>query len=147
MQILRWSLGRANFESLPTREVENTINAMFLEEGQVSRISDLHLRSRKGMLNCNMRANNGEIGRVDDFLLDTKTWKTKYLVINTQNWLEDVGYTLISPAWIEKIKWNDKLIYLDFCKELVAESPRYNPEVPLELEYERKLFRHYGRRD
>ena len=34
-----------------------------------------------------IQASDGEIGHVEDFIIDDETWAIRYLVIDTQNWL------------------------------------------------------------
>jgi len=47
---------------------------------------DPHLRSTHDVTNHRIQATDGEIGHVEDFLIDDKTWAIRYLIINTRNW-------------------------------------------------------------
>jgi len=47
---------------------------------------DLHLRSTQDVSGHHIQAADGEIGHVEDFIIDDKTWAIRYLVIDTQNW-------------------------------------------------------------
>jgi len=47
---------------------------------------DRHLRSTKEVTGYQFGALDGEIGHVDDFIVDDETWAIRYLVVATKNW-------------------------------------------------------------
>ena len=47
---------------------------------------DRHLRSTTEVTGYDLRARDGEIGHVDDFILDVETWSIRYVVVATKNW-------------------------------------------------------------
>ena len=49
-----------------------------------------------------IHAIDGEIGHVDDFLLDEQGWSVRYLVVDTSNWIGGRS-VLISPSVVETI--------------------------------------------
>ncbi|MFC1494211.1 PRC-barrel domain-containing protein [Thermodesulfobacteriota bacterium] len=48
---------------------------------------DPYLRSTHDVSGHHIQASDGEIGHVDDFIIDDETWAIRYLIIDTQNWL------------------------------------------------------------
>jgi sporulation protein YlmC with PRC-barrel domain len=44
------------------------------------------LRSTQAVSGYNIYATDGEIGHVEDFIIDDRTWTIRYLIINTSNW-------------------------------------------------------------
>ena len=36
---------------------------------------------------CHIVATDGEIGHIDDFLVDERDWTVRYLVVDTSNWI------------------------------------------------------------
>lgn len=144
-KILEWPLSHMNLKSLNQDEMEVLVNNMPPDAQQIERKTDPHLRSRNEVLGYNIRAHNGEIGHVDDFILETETWKIRYLVVDTRNWLPGGKNVLISPAWIERIKWNNNMVYIDLRKEVIENSPSYDPDTTLNDHFELKLFKYYGR--
>jgi sporulation protein YlmC with PRC-barrel domain len=46
--------------------------------------------------------NSGEIGHVEDFIIDDKTWAIRYLIVNTSIWSSGKK-VLASPRWIERV--------------------------------------------
>ena len=39
------------------------------------------------ILGFHVHATDGDIGHVDDFLLEESSWQIRYLVVDTSNWL------------------------------------------------------------
>jgi len=104
---------------------------------------DPHLRSAKDVIGYEVVATDGEIGHIDDFLIDDETAKVRYAVIDTRNWLPGKK-VLIAPEWIQEVKWSDSKVFVDLPREAVKNSPEYNPATPVNREYESRLFAHYG---
>jgi PRC-barrel domain protein len=69
-----------------------------------------HLCSTKEVTGDHIQASDGEIGHVDDFLIDEATWHVDYLVVDTSNWIGGKR-VLISPMSLTDIDWpNSKLL-------------------------------------
>jgi hypothetical protein len=91
-----------------------------------------------------IHARDGDIGHVADFLLDAATWMIRYMVVDPRNWLP--GRTvLVSPQWIDDISWSENMVRLDLLKQQIREAPEYDPDTPIERDYEAALFEHYRR--
>ena len=67
-------------------------------------------------------ATDGEIGHVDDFLFEEKTWVLRYLVVDTSNWIGGRS-VLISPTAVEEIDSIDRRIRVGLTREQIAKSP------------------------
>jgi sporulation protein YlmC with PRC-barrel domain len=89
-----------------------------------------------------IHATDGEIGHVEDFIIDDETWTIRYLVVNTRNWWPGKK-VLISPAWIERVSWNDLEVYVNLTREAIAVAPEYKVEAQLDRGYENSLYKHY----
>lgn len=110
-------------------------------EGDVAR-GDTNLRSADEIIGYHIRAEDGEIGHAEDFLVDDVTWHIRYLVIDTKNWLPGKK-VLVSPEWIDAIEWPDKKIRIASAREAVKNSPEYDPSVTVSREYEDRLYEYY----
>ena len=104
---------------------------------------DPHLRSAKEVTGYRVEATDGEIGHIDDFLIDDETAKVRYAVVDTKNWMPG-KHVVISPRWIREVKWSEAKVFVTLTREAVRSSPEYNPVTPLNREYESRLFEHYG---
>ena len=106
-------------------------------ESEVSGLAD----SRQ-ILGTHLHATDGEIGHVDDFLLDFDDWRIRYLLVDTDNfWIGK--RVLVAPEWIESFDWPDHMLHVQLDRESIRTSPDYDPDGPLTREDELALFRHY----
>jgi hypothetical protein len=105
---------------------------------------DSHLRSTKVVLNYHVEAADGEIGHVEDFIMDDRTWTIRYLVVNTRDWWPGER-VLVPPRWIDQLSWAESRVYVGVDRASIKSAPRYEPSSLITREYERKLYGHYGR--
>lgn len=118
--------------------------ALKAEQERAHAQGDDHLRRTKEVLGYHIRATDGEIGHVDDFLIEDDSWAIRYLVVNTSNWW--FGNTvLVSPAWITSIDWADKQIAVDLTRDAVKQSPRFDPADHIDRQWEADYYAHFGR--
>ena len=105
---------------------------------------DPHLRSVEEVCGYSIQVRDGKIGQVEDFVMDDHSWKLHYLIVNTGNWLPGKK-VLISPDWIKAVNWPDQTVDLDMTQEGVKNSPEFDPSLPINREYEARLYDYYGR--
>ena len=105
---------------------------------------DPHLRSAEEVMGYHIAAQDGEIGHVEDFILDDETWTLRYLVVDTRNWLPG-RKVLISPTWAREFDWAAEKAFIDLTQEEVKNSPVYEPRAPVNRDYEARLYDYYGR--
>jgi len=103
---------------------------------------DPHLRSTAEVIGYHVHATDGDIGHIQDFLIDSASWGFRYLIVDTSNWW--VGqHVLISPYAVKGVDWSDRHVRLDMAKERVKSSPSWNSTQAVNGEYERRLHAHY----
>jgi hypothetical protein len=108
------------------------------------REGDPHLRSTAEVMGYYIEARDGEIGHVEDFLVDDEAWAIRYMVVDTSNWW--VGKkVLVAPDWITEIRWQDSHVHVDLTREAIKAGPVYDPTTPIDRAYEERLHRSYGR--
>ena len=107
--------------------------------------NDPHLRSIKEVTGYHIQAMDDDMGHVEDFIVNDKSWTIHYVVVDTRNWLPGGRKVLISPAWIESIDWPQSRMKVDLSTEQIKESPEYDPHAPVNKEYEARLYDFYGR--
>ncbi|MBD3257779.1 PRC-barrel domain containing protein [candidate division GN15 bacterium] len=107
-------------------------------------LSDPFLRSVKEVTGYNIEAEDDGIGHVDDFLFDDEQWVVRYMVVDTRNWLP--GRKVMIPlSWIKEISFADRNVAVDVTREAVKNSPKFDPNLPVNREQEQVLFDYYGR--
>jgi sporulation protein YlmC with PRC-barrel domain len=67
---------------------------------------DPHLQNATAVLGYAIQAEDGEIGRVRDVLVDDKAWAIRYLVVDTQQWWSGKK-VLVSPEWLTHVTWDE----------------------------------------
>ncbi len=114
------------------------------EASHRDRTEDPHLRSTKEVTGCSIRAQDGEIGHVGDFVIDDDTWTIRYLIVDTQNWWPGKK-VLIPTQWIERISWEESRVFIHMTREALRQSPEYTDQTLITRDHEIKLHRHYDR--
>jgi uncharacterized protein YrrD len=104
---------------------------------------DPNLRSARDVIGYHVAATDGGIGHIDDFLLDDEQAKIRYAVVDTRNWLPGRS-VLIAPQWIREVRWAESKVLVSVTREAVRHSPEYNPLIPIDKEYEDRIYKHYG---
>lgn len=105
---------------------------------------DAHLRSCTAMTGYHIQATDGEIGHVEDFLLDDDTWAIRYIVVDTSNWW--FGHkVLVAPQWIQSVSWLDRKVSVDVTRQAGKDAPPYDSVGHLDRQREMGIHEHYGR--
>lgn len=106
---------------------------------------DPHLRSTKEMSGYHIQASDGDIGHIEDFIIEDDSWTIRYFIINTNNWWSG-KQVLISPQWIERISWDESTVFVGLSREIIRQSPEFTDESELNRDYEIGLHRLYDRK-
>ncbi len=91
---------------------------------------DTHLRSTHEVLGYHIQARDGEIGHIADFLVDDRTWRIDYLVVDTSNWMPG-RHVVISPSSVKQVDWATKRVNVDLKRETIKNSPEFDPETTI----------------
>jgi hypothetical protein len=116
-----------------------TEDKTYKEEG------DQHLRSIREVTGYRIKARDGEIGHVEDFVVDDESWIMRYLVVDTRNWLPGGKKVLLSPGWAERIDWGREEVSVDLKRGTVEQGPEYHPADAVNREVDTRLYDYYGR--
>jgi PRC-barrel domain protein len=113
-------------------------------ESSFQRTADENLRSSKVVGHYHIMAVDGEIGHIEDFIVDDETWSLRYAVADTRNWRS--GKKVLLPTdWILWVSWAESNAYVSLTKQLIATAPEYDSQKPLTREFETELYNHYKR--
>jgi uncharacterized protein YrrD len=69
------------------------------EDTGADKTGDSHLAALSALIGYTVESEEGEIGHVDDLLIDDRTWAIRYLVVNAEKWCPD-KHVWISPEWV-----------------------------------------------
>lgn len=85
---------------------------------------DSHLRSTQEVTGYTIQAVDGEIGHVEDFLVDDSSWAISFLVVTTGHWWSGRDVT-IPPESILRISREETKVFVNLTRDNVQEEPDY----------------------
>lgn len=104
---------------------------------------DPNLRSAKEITGYYVRATDGDIGHVEEFLIEDGSWAIRYIVVDTKNWWPGKK-VLVSPRWFRDVSWGEQQVNVGLARAEVGRSPEYDASAAVDRAYEERLHRHYG---
>lgn len=110
---------------------------------------DPNLRSVNAVNGYRIEATDGNVGHIADFIVEAdagedKPWVIRYLIIDTRNWLPG-RHVILPPVWAKGIHWNSRTVDIDLKREIIRNSPEYDPHTPINRRYEEMFYDFYGR--
>lgn len=94
------------------------------ESSTASKDVDAHLRSTQAVTGYHLRATDGIIGHVSDFMMDGETWAIPQLVIKTGHRLSGQQVRLQSDK-VLRISYEESTVFVSMTKEEVEQSPAH----------------------
>lgn len=113
--------------AIPQAEQEVSLNRLARLKSR-QRDNELSLRSTEEVTGYHIEAINGDIGHVEDFLVDDDNWRIRYMVVDTRNWLPGGKKVLIAPHWIEDVAWESSRVKVELSREVIENSPGFDYE-------------------
>jgi hypothetical protein len=113
------------------------------------------LFAASGLIGRPVAARDGRIGAVKDFLFDDRSWRMRWMVVDTGHWLP-ARKVLIHPSAVAPIHLPPRpaLPMLSFGEQMavavnltarqVEASPDASEDEPVTAQLEQRLFEHYG---
>jgi hypothetical protein len=92
-------------------------------EQRVESAADSHVRSWREVNGYHISASDGEIGHVDDALIDDVNWLIRFIVIDTSNWIGGTS-VLVPRRALGQVDWANGTLAVNLSREQVRHSPR-----------------------
>ena len=118
--------------------------AKWKQSAHRKQIPERHLRSMQDVSGHAIQGIDGEIGHVEDFLIDDETWAIRYLIVATRNWWPGKK-VLVSPKWIQRVSWGESKVFVNLLRENIKKSPEYTDDALITREFEADLHGHHKR--
>lgn len=80
--------------------------------------NDLHLRSTQLVAGYQIKATDGSVGHIWDFLINDANWEIEYLIIDTHN-LIGGKKVLLKVDHVTEIQWEDEIVVVDMNIHLI----------------------------
>ncbi len=88
---------------------------------------DLHLRSVKEVDGYKIVARDGELGHVEDFVVDGDRWLLTHVIVDTRNWLP--GRKVVLPVkTILAVDWAAREVEINLTRSEIEDAPEYDEE-------------------
>ena len=81
-----------------------------------------HIRSSAEVVGYRIRADDGELGHVEDFLVDDESWAIAGVVVDTCNWLPGKK-VVVPPAAIAAVDWHKREVMISRQRRALPVSP------------------------
>lgn len=83
----------------------------------------------------NVRAIDGELGKVKDIYFDDESWIVRYLIVDTLKWLPG-RKVLVSPLAMDDIDDAHELVHIRETKDSIKESPKVSEAETVSKKHE-----------
>jgi sporulation protein YlmC with PRC-barrel domain len=88
--------------------------------------NEILFRKVEDVVHCHVQAMDGELGTVEDIVLDDETWSIRYMIVDARKRL--LGKKVwLPPSWAKKINWKENTVFLDRSRETIKNNPEYRP--------------------
>lgn len=102
-----------------------------------------HLLSAGELTGYHVEAMDGNLGRLEDYLVEEGDWSVRYLLVGARKWLP--GRRMAAPAdWIHMVSWRHRLVTLRHFREEIRKAPGFAGPGSLSEEYSRALESHFS---
>lgn len=81
-----------------------------------------HVRSVRELVGCKIHATDGDIGRVEDFVIDDDSWAVAGMLVDTGSWLPGKK-VLVAPSAIEDVDWANREVSIRVPRAELKEMP------------------------
>src|SRR5208337_5403123 len=124
---------------------------------RLARSDRTELFAVSGLRGCPVKAGDGHVGSVKDFLFDDRSWKVRWMVVDTVHWLPG-RQALVHPSAIAPLDLalpakrvlpmmttGDTLVVsVRLTKEQIEASPDARQDEPVTKQMETDVYDHYG---
>lgn len=139
-------LAYGSLAPVPSMPVIRPMQAAVLDNQPLSQAEhgDPHVRSTREVIGYAIHASDGDLGHVEDFLVDDETWTLRYVVVDTKNWWPGKK-VLVSVALIAEIRWPDASVQVNLPRDTIKHAPSFDSGTPLSRTDEARLHAYYQR--
>lgn len=114
--------------------------------GEQEPAPDPNLRSTSEVTGYHIHAMDGEIGHVQDFIVQDSDWGIRYLLVDTRNWLPG-RRVLVSPMWVTDVNWAEEQVYANLPRETIRESPAFDAARLASAQYQQQIEDYFHNQD
>jgi len=96
------------------------------------------------MTGSHLHANDGEIGRLQGFVVDDRSWSIRFIIVNSTNWW--LGHhVLVSPEWIQYPSWSRSSVTVNLDRQTIEDARAYDADAAVGRDAGANIYSHYNR--
>lgn len=103
-----------------------------------------NLRSMCEVMGYTISAADGEIGHVEDFLMNPDDRTIPFFIVDTKDWLPGKK-VILGTNRIDRVSWRDNAVSTYLAREVIEQAPEFDPAQPVNPRLELRLYDYYGR--
>lgn len=104
------------------------------------------LRSLRELQDYHVKTLDGELGHLEDLLMDDGNWSIPFLVVDTHNWIPWSRKVLLRIAWVDSFSYTEREVHVLLTTDMVKASPTYDSSMPVNEVYEKHYYDMKGRK-
>jgi uncharacterized protein YrrD len=104
---------------------------------------DPNLQLAKDVIGYRVRARNGDVGRIRDFIINPATWIVVCVVASTRVWFPSKKI-LVPVPWVDDFDCQQRRVGMDLNGAVLHRAPRFDPNVCLTMERINALLPYYA---
>ena len=116
-----WGMGALPIAD-PMIDARRAASLVDLQNDLGTDAADSHLRSCAEVTGYHIRAEDGDIGHVEDFAIEADSWRIRALLIDTRNWLPG-KHVQVDPRVIGSVDWAQRTVAVALTREAIQQSP------------------------
>lgn len=101
-----------------------------------------HLRSMQELSGYSVFTTDGEVGNVEDFIIEDTLWGVHHIVVALKQ--PGLGSILLSPESIRSVSWPGKAVWVNLSQKELQKMLHFDAEAPVN-EDEHGLYDYHGR--
>lgn len=102
------------------------------------------LHNANSLKGCQIRASDGELGELEDFCFDDRTWEIRYAVVRTGSWLNSRKVLISATLLKREPDWRARVLPVALTREQVRNSPDIDTDRTVTRLHEIELHTHYA---
>jgi hypothetical protein len=107
---------------------------------------DTHLRSFNEVKGYHLECSDKKRGKIDDFIIDVENWQVVYVIADIGHWYTRSKKIMLAVSWMKEINYTGNVVQIDIHSSVLEQAPEFDPSVPANIEYEKKVYDYYGRK-
>ncbi|WP_141734063.1 hypothetical protein [Oligoflexus tunisiensis] len=105
---------------------------------------DVHLRSFNEVRKYGLRATDGDLGILEDLLIEPESWRVTHVIADARRWWPG-GEVVIDRGLVQNIDWYDQKIEVAMTRDEVKNAPPYDRDQGITESYQMALSHYYRR--